>query len=319
MRTPPAELAAEVLAGSRRAVSRALTAVENDDAAAAAILARLHPHTGGARVIGITGPPGAGKSTLVDGLAKACRRRGETVGVIAVDPTSPFTGGAILGDRVRMGDLALDPGVFVRSMATRGSLGGLSRRAADAVKVLDAAGMATILLETVGVGQSEVDVARTADTTVVVLMPGMGDGIQAIKAGILEIGDVFALNKADRDGIDRLEGDLAAMLALAPATAWTPPVCRTVAAEDAGIADLLAAIDAHGDWLRETGELRRRRADRAREEILALFEDRIRREALAGMRAADRLDRLAAAVASRELDPYAAVETILAASEPVPA
>jgi LAO/AO transport system kinase len=305
-------LAADVLNGNRRALARAITAVENDAVVAAEILGRLYPRSGNARVIGITGPPGAGKSTLVDGLAKACRARGQSVGIIAVDPTSPFSGGAILGDRIRMADLSLDAGVFVRSMATRGSLGGLSRRTSDVVKIMDAAGMAMIFVETVGVGQSEMDVVQTADTTVVVLMPGMGDGVQAMKAGILEAGDVFAVNKADHAGTDLLLADLDAMLALAPPGARRAPICSTVAAEGRGVVELLSAIDAHGDWLRQGDELARRRAKGARYEVFALIEDRIRRDVLGDRHAAGWFDGLIAAVARRDIDPYAAVAELLA-------
>lgn len=304
-------LADAVLRGSCAALARALSLAEAGEADR--LLATLVPHGGGARVIGLTGPPGAGKSTLVDALVHALRARGERVGVIAVDPTSPFSGGAILGDRIRMADLALDPGVFIRSMATRGNLGGLARATRAAIKLMDAAGYGVVLVETVGVGQSEVEIAAAADTTVVVVMPGMGDGIQAIKAGVLEIGDVFALNKADREGADRLEAELAQMLRLAPETGWTPPIRRTVAADGTGVADLLAAIDAHGAWLTETGHLAERRAAQLRGEFEALLAERARDLALAEIAADPDYEATVAAVARRESAPHAAVAALTAA------
>ncbi len=306
-----ADLAGKVLAGSRRALARALTLAENGEAAE--VLRALVPHTGSARVIGVTGPPGAGKSTLVDGLAKVLRARGESVGIVAVDPSSPFTGGALLGDRLRMNDLALDPGVFIRSMASRGSLGGLARRTGDLVKILDAAGFATVLVETVGVGQSEVDVAAAADATLLVLTPGMGDGIQAIKAGILEIADAIAINKADLPGADRLDAELAAMLALAPPAPWTPPVRRTAAATGEGIAALLDALDDFHAWQAETGERARRRARRCRAELAAALEDGIRAQVLAAL-PRDGIEAVIARVEARRLTPADAAAELLAAA-----
>lgn len=303
-------LADAILQGSRAALARALSLAEAGEADH--LLAALVPHGGGARVIGLTGPPGAGKSTLVDALVHVLRARGERVGVIAVDPTSPFSGGAILGDRIRMADLALDPGVFIRSMATRGSLGGLARATRDAIKLMDAAGYGTVLVETVGVGQSEVEIAAAADTTVVVLMPGMGDGIQAIKAGILEIGDVFALNKADRDGTDRLETELAQMLRLAPETGWTPPIRRTIAAGGEGVAELLAAIDAHSVWLAQTGRLAEKRAAQLRSEFEVLLGERVRALALAEITSTATYAALLASVLRRETAPHTAVSALTA-------
>lgn len=232
-----------ITGGDLRALARAATAVENRTPAALALLDELQPHAGRALVVGVTGPPGAGKSTLIDAMVYALRREDRTVGVITIDPTSPFTGGAILGDRIRMQSHHADPGVFIRSMATRGSLGGLSRAAAEMVLLLDAAGRDVILIETVGVGQAEVDIARLAAVTVVVLIPGTGDDVQAIKAGIMEIADVFAINKADLPGVERVEQEIRASLALAVRPdGWTPPVVRTVATEGTGIAELLDAV-----------------------------------------------------------------------------
>ncbi len=273
----------------------------------------LAPTTGRAVVVGLTGSPGVGKSTTTSALVGALRARGQRVGVLAVDPSSPFSGGALLGDRVRMQEHALDPGVFIRSMASRGHLGGLSATTPQALRVLDAAGCDVVVVETVGVGQSEVEVAGLADTTVVLLAPGMGDGIQAAKAGILEVGDVFCVNKADRDGAPATARELRHMLALGQRRRpgdWRPPIVLTVADRGEGIDDLLAGLDKHGAWLAETGELARRRTRRAAEEVqaLALAVLRGRFGKLSGGRP---LDELAARVAAGALDPFSAADELV--------
>ena len=271
------DLVERLRAREPRALGRAITLAEGGGAAAAGLVRRIYPATGRARTVGVTGPPGAGKSTLVDKMAAAARARGETVGVLCVDPTSPFSGGALLGDRIRMQGLATDPGVFIRSMATRGAMGGLARATRDAVDLLDAAGFDWILVETVGVGQDEVDVVATVDTVLVVAVPGLGDDIQAIKAGILEIADVFVLNKADRDGADRAYRDLALVLSLADhdETSWLPPIVRTVAARGEGIAELDQAVERHRAWLDEGDRLAARRRAQLRLRVETILKDRV--------------------------------------------
>ncbi len=311
------ELATGVLAGDRRAMARAISAVENGRPEARDLLAALYPHTGRAQVIGVTGAAGSGKSTLVNQLALELRRRGHTVGIVAVDPTSPFSGGAILGDRIRMRDLFGDPGIFIRSMATRGALGGLSAATADAVSILDAAGLDRILIETVGVGQDEVDVAREAHTTLVLQVPGLGDDVQALKAGVLEIADVFVVNKADLDGAAQLALQLQIMLDLNGPHAglgdgWRPPIVQTVATSGAGVPALADAIAAHWTYLRDSGQL----GVQARAHAERLLKETLGREATARLvqAAQDRglWEPLVAQVAARELDPYTAAGQVLA-------
>jgi LAO/AO transport system kinase len=301
--------------GRPRAVARLISLVEDAHPALREVMAALAPHTGNAHVIGITGSPGVGKSTSTSALVKALRHRDLRVGVLAVDPSSPFSGGALLGDRVRMQDHALDPGVYIRSMASRGHLGGLAWATPQALRVLDAAGCDVVLVETVGVGQSEVEIAGMADTTLVLLAPGMGDGIQAAKAGILEVGDVFVVNKADRDGADATVRDIRHMISLAEARSpgdWRPPVVKTVASREEGLDDLLAALDKHRDWLSTTGHLRERRLRRAADEVEAI-DMVVLRERMGDLRQGTGLDALAAQVVDGRTDPYAAADSLVEA------
>jgi LAO/AO transport system kinase len=298
-----------VLARDARAIGRAISAVEGNGGSPE-ILRALFEKTGRARVIGLTGPPGAGKSTLVQRLAQAYRRRGKTVGIVAVDPSSPFSGGAILGDRIRMTELYTDPGVFIRSMATRGALGGLARATSDAVDILDAAGFDVVLIETVGVGQDEVEVVKAAETTAVVLVPGLGDEIQAIKAGILEIADVFVVNKADREGADRTSAELSMMLDLTQAQGWRPPILRTVATRDEGTPALVEALESHEAHLASTLERSERRARRARSRLRTLLEERFRRAIETRAPDPGGLEEAVARVAERTEDPYSAADRL---------
>jgi LAO/AO transport system kinase len=294
-----------------RAMSRAITAIENHEPVADDLLRALFYSTGRAYTIGITGAPGTGKSTLVDRLAAVYRRAGKTVGIIAVDPTSPFTGGAILGDRIRMQGHASDDGIFIRSMATRGFLGGLARATSDVALLLDAAGKDIILIETVGVGQDEVDIVRLANCTLVVMVPGLGDDVQNMKAGLMEIGDLFVLNKADRDGADRLEQQLHAMLQLVTERGgWRPEVVRTAATENRGIEELAAAIAKFRKQAESSPELRARETDHWRRRLVEMLESRLL-DQLLGSESGARLEQLAQEVAARQIDPYAAVAEIL--------
>ncbi|WP_296605067.1 methylmalonyl Co-A mutase-associated GTPase MeaB [Nocardioides sp.] len=299
-------------AGEARAVARLISLVEDESPLLREVMAALAPHTGHAQVIGITGSPGVGKSTSTSALVTELRRAGKRVGVLAVDPSSPFSGGALLGDRVRMQDHALDREVYIRSMASRGHLGGLAWTTPQALRVLDAAGCDVILVETVGVGQSEVEIAGMADTTMVLLAPGMGDGIQAAKAGILEIGDLYVVNKADRDGADQVRRDLRSMLALAerPEGAWKPPIVKTIAHQGQGLDEVVAEIDRHRAWLESSGELDRRRRRRARDEIEAIAVTALRQR-WGDVHGRSELDELAAAVVTGETDPYAAADDLL--------
>ena len=311
------DLVERLLAGDRRALARTITHVENGTPDGFDALRRLYPRTGRARIIGVTGPAGSGKSTLVGALAREQRRRGNTVGIIAVDPSSPYTRGALLGDRIRMQDLTSDPGVFLRSMATRGALGGLSETAGDVASVLDAAGYDVIILETVGAGQDEVDVASAAHTTVVVSVPGMGDTVQSLKAGILEIADVFVVNKADHTGADTVVAELNGMLDLADHTidSYRPPVLLTVAAQDRGTTELTDAIDAHRAYLEKTGALEHGRRQRARHDILESAKNAFLRrflEAIEGQPLDDAILR----VAAREIDPHTAAATLTTRVDP---
>jgi LAO/AO transport system kinase len=330
--------AQQILDGHVRAAARLMRDIDDGVPEATDVLRELFPQTGRATIVGITGSPGAGKSSLTDRLIAQYRKQGKTVGVVAIDPTSPFTGGAILGDRIRMQDHAVDPGVFIRSLATRGSLGGLSRATSDVTRVLDAMGKDVILVETVGVGQDEVDIASLAHTTIVVVVPGMGDDIQAIKAGILEVADVFTINKADRDGANRTERELRGMIDLRHAvmapmdhdeahrffpseaaslhlqdTSWEPLITRTIAIRDEGFEDLVEAISKHQEHLRETGGWERREAARARAELITLLRERLVSKAIAGLaQEQGRLDELATRIAKREADPYDLVEAVVA-------
>jgi LAO/AO transport system kinase len=306
------EWASKVRSGDVRAISRAISAIEDHAPEAEQLLRELFSSTGRAYLTGITGAPGTGKSTLVDRLAAYHRRRDERVGVVAVDPTSPYSGGAILGDRIRMQGHASDTGIFIRSMATRGFLGGLARATAEVAMLLDAAGKRQVLIETVGVGQDEIDIVRLADCVIVVLVPGLGDDIQNMKAGLMEIGDIFVLNKADREGADRLEEQLRAMLSLVmPRDGWHPPVIRTVATENRGVQELAETVEKFRKHFESSGERQRKHVEHWRNRLIEMLESRLLERVLGGEQGEKKLRELATAVAERKKDPFSAVSEIL--------
>ncbi|GAB3951527.1 methylmalonyl Co-A mutase-associated GTPase MeaB [Kribbella albertanoniae] len=314
-RTPPVnELVERAREGDSRAVARLISLVEDESPLLREVMAALSPYAGHAHIVGITGSPGVGKSTSTSALVAAYRATGKRVAVLAVDPSSPFSGGALLGDRVRMQDHALDKGVYIRSMASRGHLGGLSWSTPQALRVLDAAGFDVVFVETVGVGQSEVEIAGMADTTIILLAPGMGDGIQAAKAGILEVGDLYVVNKADRDGVQNVTRDLRHMLALAERAegAWVPPILKTVASRNEGVDEVVTAIEDRLTWMRGNGVLDERRRSRARDEIEAIAMTALRTR-FAHLHGDARLDVLAAKVAEGNTDPYSAADELIAA------
>ena len=306
-------LAEQVLEGNIRAAARLMRDIDDGRPQAIDELKRLYPHTGNAYIIGITGPPGAGKSTLVDQLTASFRARNKKVGVVAIDPTSPFTGGAILGDRIRMNRHSCDDGVFIRSLATRGALGGLSRSTSDVALVMDALGMDIVIIETVGVGQDEVDIVKEAHTTCVVMVPGLGDDIQAIKAGILEIGDIFVVNKADREGADRTARELSTMLDMRHATAgnWTPKVLRTEAQRGTGIEELTDEIMSHRDFFLSSGTIDNFLRERSERHFMSILRDTLFKKALSFMAKSNDLVRVVNSICNTRIDPYSAVEEIV--------
>lgn len=299
-----------VLNGDKRSIARLITLIEEKSDDAIAALKQIYKYTGKARIIGITGAPGSGKSSLVNRLARTIRTKNKKIGIIAIDPTSPFTGGAILGDRIRMQDLALDEGVFIRSMGTRGALGGLSEACYDAVKILDASGMDYIIIETVGVGQSEIDIVKLADIVLLVMVPGMGDDVQAIKAGIMEIGDIFVVNKSDKDGADRLVTEIGMALDLScDKNSWRPPVIKTIATEGSGIAELDENIDRVWEHLTKGDYLKIRRRNRIKREIVDLLTKRILNKMLETY--SEKIEDLIDQAMEKQIDPHSAMETIL--------
>jgi len=305
------QLVKGVLKGDKRSIARSITIIENQEPEAQSLISRLYPRTGKAHIIGITGPPGAGKGTLIEKLTKELRNRGKTVGIVAVDPTSPFTGGAFLGDRVRMQDLSLDAGVYIRSMATRNNPGGLAKATKDAVRVLDASGKDIVIVETVGAGQSEVDVVRVAHTIIVALAPGLGDDIQAIKAGQMEIGDIFVVNKADRENAEKAASDIQASLELATEkTGWKPPVVKTSALTGEGIALLIETIEQHRQHLKK-GELEEKRKERAETELIEALKEKIIEVVINDFQTKSEWKQLTKKILARQIDPYTAAEKLL--------
>jgi LAO/AO transport system kinase len=314
-----AEWIAKLRSGDPRALARAISAVENRAPGWSDLLKALFPHTGKARVIGLTGAPGAGKSTLVDQLAKYYRKGNQSVGIIAVDPSSPYTGGAILGDRIRMQDHYADPGIFIRSMATRGSLGGLARATSDATTVLDASGRDVVMIETVGVGQDEIDIVRLADVTIVILVPGMGDDVQTIKAGIMEIADVFVINKSDHSGAERVEREIRAMQSLGTRNdRWTPPIVKTVANSGEGTTELAAAITSYEAYLKKENLVFKKNIENWQERLIEMLREALLEKARTQVDAVT-LERYAAEIADHKRDPYSLVEEIVRGTENVPA
>jgi GTPase len=306
------ELLEKFFNGDVRALSRIITRVENRSSDSLMLLQRLFPHSGKSEVIGVTGSPGSGKSTLVDRLASAYRNTGKTLAVVAVDPSSPFTGGAILGDRIRMQTPGTDPGVYIRSMATRGHLGGVATATADVVTVLDAAGRDPIIVETVGVGQDEIDIVKLADVSIVVLVPGMGDDVQALKAGIMEIGDIFVINKCDRPGVEKMERAVLAMLSLAHrADGWLPPVLKTVATEGRGIDDLVGAIAQCRSFFQSSAARLEKKKQAARQRLITLLEERLVKSAVQQVFPDGELNKVVEQIAERQRDPYSIVDEII--------
>lgn len=308
------ELAGQILDGSQRAAARLMTWLENEDERAVPVMEELHAKTGNAYIIGITGSPGAGKSTLTDKLTRAIRNRGFTVGIVAVDPSSPFTGGAVLGDRIRMSAHSVDPGVYIRSMATRGFLGGMAKATNDVVKVLDAFGKDIIIIETVGVGQDEVDVIEIADTTCLILVPGLGDAIQSLKAGIMEIADVYVINKADRPGSDQLSFEVCARVdqdVQIKQKDWTPPVLKTIAVDDEGIEEYLDAILKHREHLETTGQLLEKRKERTYRETLRLIHNELFRLVRQQLQENGRLEKMVQQILERKRAPYSIMREIV--------